>query len=170
MPPEAKRRRLSFTELPTVSISSLHGIASQSIPSRAAWRREAQLFEGTPTPYGAVLIKLNLPLLDGRVHAWHIVNPLAWLWRLCVACPAFGAFFQQCVAPCGHASIVMYSDETQPGNQLHPDSKRKLVCFYWTVLEFPGWFLNRKCGFFTLGVLKAQWVRTVAVNMFALAC
>jgi len=106
------------------------------------------------TPYGNLISIVSLPLEDETAdpYQWPIVNPFAFLYVMCLKSVRFAAFLKKCVGG-GVAGIVLYTDETTPGNQLRPDSRGDIQCFYWTFSNFPDWYRSRRFGWFAFGFL-----------------
>ena len=50
--------------------------------------------------------------------------------------------------------VVLYEDEATPGNKLHWHNPREMLCWYWTLAQFPAWYRSRKHGWFVLGYIK----------------
>ena len=86
----------------------------------------------TLTPYGELIQRLDM---DGRPGPEYI-NPFALLFKLCTVNVAFATFLKSCCKG-GRARVIIYADETRPGNVLRPDKGRALQCLYWTLAEFP---------------------------------
>ena len=112
------------------------------------------------TPYGLVVEHMDLDV-DGKVYKWPFVNPFAFLFHVCTSCADFLRFFTEHCAE-GVADIILYADETKPGNVLRPDSGRSTLSIYWTVKQFPGWFRSRHVGMFLFGVLQTKRVEKIA--------
>ncbi len=93
----------------------------------------------TDTPYGILRQCLDLPQEDGGQLEIEFVHPMAMLYLMTMKSESCGLFLKQTLSP-GPAHIVLYIDETKPGNQLRPDSARAMYCIYWTFSEFPCWF------------------------------
>ena len=113
----------------------------------------------TYTPYGQVIQELDLPC--EKMPRWHYLNPFAFVWHLCsinqwlfnlVAATARNA-------PGGVLSIIVYIDEINPGNPLHPEPGRLIQAIYWTFADFPLWFIRRKASWFTFGLLRSAVVK-----------
>ena len=82
------------------------------------------------TPCGKLPIPIRLPMKCGALLTWMVVNPFAFLYHLCYSNAAYASLVSEVVAKSGKVSL--YSDETTPGNVLHPDSSniRKVHCIY----------------------------------------
>ena len=104
------------------------------------------------TPYGSVIETVSLDVYEGDAIAWPVINPMALLYVFCEENPDFGSLLQQSGKKLFHISL--YSDETCPGNTLHPDTTKMLQCVYWTIQELPSWYRNRKSGWWHFSVLR----------------
>ena len=96
------------------------------------------------TPYGRVLKTCAVAGTDGSEVAIPYVCPFAWLYRVCEACPHFVRLLRASLGAEGRGSIVIYHDETQPGNVRRPDVGRKFLALYWGIVELPDWFQSRQ--------------------------
>ena len=43
-------------------------------------------------------------------------------------------------------TVAIYLDEAVPGNQNRPDRGRASQCLYWTIADYPAWFISRAAG------------------------
>ena len=109
---------------------------------------------------GKLLQTMELPLEDGKVHAWTYADPTTLLYIMCSRSRNFADLMASSCSE-GSAGCVLYSDETTPGNQLRPDSARESLCIYHTLRELPQWFRNRLHGWFVMGFLKTNVLHTV---------
>ncbi|CAE8733906.1 unnamed protein product [Polarella glacialis] len=80
------------------------------------------------------------------------------------SCAGFGTFLQKQLA--AHASdlttpwsIILYSDEVSPGNQLKHDNKRKLQTVYWSFREFDAGLCSEALRFVLTAVRSSMVVR-----------
>jgi hypothetical protein len=53
-------------------------------------------------------------------------------------------------------TLIYYTDEETPGNNLRPDNSRETQCHYWTFKEFPAWFRTRCEAWMVLGYLNCD--------------
>ena len=117
----------------------------------------------TCTPYGELTCSLDLPLEAGGTMKIELNNPFAWLHHASTLSAEFGTFLAThlCQANGALANIVLWSDETVPGNQLRPSTSRKFESVMWTFLEFPSWFLHREWGWFQLAFVPSHKLANV---------
>ena len=128
--------------------------------SRGQMTDELRSYSQIETPYGLLIQKLDLPLIDGKVYHWYMANPFALLWWLVQHLVYFRKFF--CANVRGEVGkVVLYEDEATPGNKLHWHNPREMLCWYWTLAQFPAWYRSRKHGWFVLGYIKTPILKTV---------
>ena len=120
------------------------------------------------TPLGPLLVKLDVPLEDGGVHTWTVAAPGPWLYILCQRSNAFSKLLQNSLVAGRPAGIVLYADETTPGNQMRPDDARETLCIHWTIKELPSWQRSRAHGWNPFGFLKSSVVDNIAGGLSAL--
>ena len=119
-----------------------------------------------PTMHGQVLSEIDLPLIDGTVYKWTIVEPSSLLCWLCQFSPGF----QEALAATHERtpsnrkfpwSIIVYLDEATPGNMLDQDVTRKSWCFYWQFQEMGPELLSRDEMWLVGGILRSSVVKKV---------
>ena len=103
--------------------------------SRWSISRAVQADASTCTAHGPLLSNIDLPMIDGSVFKWTIVQPASLLCFLCQMSPAFEtaltAVHERCPSNQRRPwSIIVYLDEATPGNMLAQDVTRKSYCFY----------------------------------------
>ena len=110
------------------------------------------------TPFGPLLQEMEIPLDTGRPMKLLYAHPFALLHIMCQRSHTFFELLRRSIAQSSHNSlgVILYSDETTIGNQLHPDRPRELLCLYWTFLQLPAWFRSRKVGWWPFTFLKAS--------------
>jgi hypothetical protein len=147
----------SWATCPHVSARSLAKLLKRK---RGEINEEIAELTKIQTPYGPLVAILNLPLESGGHLTWPFINPFALLWVLCTGYEKFSRFLFKYVS--GLAGIVMYHDETTPGNQMHHDKyAREVLCWYWSIAELPGWFRARRSGWLVLGYIQTRVLATV---------
>ena len=109
--------------------------------SKSAVKRSRQIAISKDTPFGPILKQWSLLDTKGREVKVDFIDPAAYLWYALQTCPMFNEFFGKKARELGSKtiekwSIVLYSDEVTPGNQLKANNTRRLQTFYWTLLEF----------------------------------
>ena len=116
----------------------------------------------TETPYGAVGTEIRI----GNIVV-PIISPFALLWILCKQTPHYFACLRHCVAA-GPARVVLYLDEAVPGNQLRPDKARSFYAIYWTLADYPDWFLSRHGGWHDVCQTRVSTVEDIPGGISAL--
>ena len=82
---------------------------------------------------------------------WEYLHPMAYICFLCTISPEMFEIMSTLVT----CRILIYVDEVNPGNPLHPDPLRKLQAIYWAICEWPQWLLQRKDAWPCFGVLRS---------------
>ena len=118
------------------------------------------------TVHGRVLVEIDLPLVDGSIFKWTIVEPAALLFWLCEMSPGF-----QTALAATHKrrpsnqkqpwSITVYSDEATPGNMLAQDVTRKSYGFYLQFDEFGPELVSREEMWLIGGILHIAIVKKI---------
>lgn len=114
----------------------------------------------TQTPFGPIALTTKVMGMKGALDIYH-VNPAAFLYHALVLSRSLCVFLDACQSsnPEGVLTIALYLDEATPGNQNRPDRGRSSQCCYWTILEFPPWFISRSCGWLPFAfVLCAEMI------------
>jgi len=112
---------------------------------RAAQKR---LYEDalSTTVYGTVMQTESLHYNGKQIRVdFADVRPL--IRFLCQECPLLGSFLQKSLG--SKAEVMLYMDESKPGNQLRPDSGRAFEAIYWIPMGFPNFLLRRARAWFT---------------------
>ena len=122
-----------------------------------------------PTLYGPLLQSLELPIVDAKRTTGddrssktmlHYVHPMALLSYLASTNIDLFRLVKSTAERVNHRlRICLYVDEINPGNPLAPDPQQLLEATYWTILDFPEWFLHRKASWFCFSL-----TRTVIVH------
>jgi len=132
-------------------------------------QNEYRQYSRMSTPYGTVATSLRVQLTDGTATDLYINNPFALLYAAATTSPKFGAFLLHHTQQFGnHARIVIYSDETTPGNQHRPGNARSYECLQWTLCELPTWYRERQHGWFKFSYILSDVVDKVDGRMAAL--
>lgn len=143
-----------------IPLSKVVAVASKVGPTSMREQiRNYKEYSKIDTPYGTVATTVDLKLRNGLAHSAYVNNPFALLHAACKVNPAFGSFLARYVGTSG--SIVIYTDETTPGNQHRPDHARSYEAVLWTFKELPSWFKNRRHGWFKFGFVLSEVVSEV---------
>jgi hypothetical protein len=92
------------------------------------------------TPYGTLHQTMPLVMHDGTVTNVEVQHPFAMLHHVCSTSSRYSTLIDHALAaqPCSVVNpwtIVLYTDEILPGNQLSYKGARKMWGFYWAILE-----------------------------------
>ena len=124
-----------------------------------------------PTPYGPLIQNVELPVraraepVDDRTprDALHYVNPFALLYYLASINAAFFHLLKKTAEKTNHRlRLCLYVDEVNPGNPLAPDPQKLLQAIYWTIVDFPSWFLRRKDSWFCFSLVRTMVTKRLA--------
>ena len=134
--------------LPFISQSALcsllklaHEEELPEIHNRKALREARDAKSHAPTPYGTVCQIVQLLGEDGTHIPVEVQHPFAMLHQACLTSKPLSGLMKRCIEqhPPSLAkpwSLVLYTDEITPGNQLAYKSHRKFWAIYWSVLEW----------------------------------
>ena len=64
--------------------------------------------------------------------------------------------------------LMLYLDKTGYGNERRPDIRQSKQCLYWSIKQFPPWFLSRKNGWLPFAYVSAGDQKTLKINDGAL--
>ena len=143
------------------SASALHAIVSESqhgmpnINSRSAIKRARDERINEDTPYGPLLQKLELRGVRSIIVPLMFVCPFALIYNAFYDCELFRDLVMACLVACPSSfetpwSLVLYSDEVVPGNQLSHNNHRKHWVIYYSFLEFGANVLSNELAWLTL--------------------
>ena len=88
---------------------------------------------------------------------WCFLHPCALLHGLCKACPGLGDLLRNV----GEQRVAVYMDEIKPGNVLRPDPGQSVAMWYWTLMDFPAWYLSRNEGWFYFAAFPSKLIDKV---------
>ena len=112
---------------------------------------------------------MEMPTTDGGTLTIHYNNPFSYLYAAATVNNAFGSFIHDhLTANDGRGHLVLYTDQTTPGNALRPDHGRTYEAILFTFSDLPAWFVNRKNGFFKLAFVEVKDVARVVGGMAAI--
>jgi hypothetical protein len=100
----------------------------------------------------------------------YCVDPVALLTYLAREVPSVEELLKKAVQgrPCtpnNKLSLIIYSDEVSPGNQLKHDNKRKMQAVYWSIKEFGPEALGNEDCWFLLTVMRSNVVNRLSDGM-----
>ena len=132
--------------------------------ARKDTRKKLYKLPQTETPFGSICTTTTVQGKKGSVDVYH-VNPAAFLYHALLVSTAFREFLMNCPKNRnGNYTIVLYLDEATPGNQQRPDKGRTCQCIFYSILEFPKWFMSRACGWLPFGYVYATELKEAALN------
>ena len=142
--------------------------------SRASIKRAREDACDIVTSYGKLLQEMSLRGKNGNEIKVAYLAPAAMLQHAASSCEKFG----QCLGKVleGRLSsverpytIVIYSDEVSPGNQLKHTNRRKLQVLYWSLQELGPLRLSSESSWFVLTVLRTETVNNISGGMSQVA-
>ena len=122
-------------------VEVLKSVRENGLPSavsRGALKRARGDALMNETPLGSLFTTTALECTDGRSREFPCINPLACLWMVLHQCQRFSEWFHG-LTPSSFSSpwdLTVCCDEIAPGNALKPTNERKIVAFYWSILQF----------------------------------
>ena len=138
--------------------------------SRPAIKRSRVSATDVRTPYGPLFQTFSLECEDGgSVDIW-LSLPAAMLWHLTKQTANLASFIQGRLQarPCSVTApwtLVFYTDEVSPGNQLKVSNARKLQAIYFSFREFGIEALSHERAWFLLGAVKSSTVLKITDGM-----
>lgn len=180
MPPKFDLRSIGRRHF--VSLSGLEAVLSElrdadmlneggSLSRRSIKRSRDKHIASLQTDIGPVMrtLKVQLQQPSKEYDMWFI-HPCALLLYMSAECEGFSAFMQHVISkhPCSpnnKLSIVIYSDEVSPGNQLKHDNQRKLQAVYWSIKQFGGAALASEEYWFILTAVRSTLVKRLEAGM-----
>ena len=156
-----------------VSVSALAAIIDDirknGLPEHASRQsiqraRDLDFLFKTETSYGKVLIELEVGIWgDGTPAFFWIAEPRATLYYLIGASNKLEAFIRYRLELHPNNitkpwTIILYNDEITAGNPLRHHNHRKVQAYYWSFLEFGSVALTSEFLWFTLLLVRSDWV------------
>ena len=145
-PATKKQRQVQCLSGNTLSYRQLAGILNTLAPAddgggagRKTLARMVDRCVVVTTPLGDLWSEMDVPLANGRSLKLPYANPFVLLYHMFSTSMEFAMFLKHLVAGVV-AGVVIYTDETTPGNLLRPDHSRELFTVYWSLKKFPPWF------------------------------
>ena len=177
-----KRQRLAHLErfrrkVPHLSASALSAVIAEGklsglpdLHDRRSIREARDAVLDDVTPYGPVYQSADVTESSGQPRqTLQFIHPLALLYVLLSTCVSFSAYVERLhdARPSSVDnpwSLVLYSDEVTPGNQLSVDNKRKIQAVYFSFLEF-GSALSNEDLWFTFTAKRSSAVNKMSGSM-----
>lgn len=103
---------------------------------------------------GSILRSMKIPCNDTGSVDWHYLHPCALLHAFSKRRPEFGDLLRNAETH----RICVYMDEITPGNVLRPDHGKSVAMWYWTLLDFPDWYIGRNEGWFYFAAFPVKLI------------
>ena len=134
-----------------ISIAAFRKVAAKlgSQVETGGQRPLDQVCHESVTQYGPLLTTLSLDVGEEKPLLWSVASPFALLYKLGDINAKFMPFLHSYLK--GGGQILLYTDETHPGNPLHFANGLKVQCYYWTFNELPDWWTRGTHGWMPLG-------------------
>ena len=146
-PSKLARLQSLRSRIPFVSQSGLAALLREAqredfpeLVSRRSIARARDQAVKIVTPYGTLQQTMPLDMNDGKVVDVEVQHPFAMLYHVCSTSAKYAVFICRALTakPCSVVSpwtIVLYTDEILPGNQMNYKGALKIWGFYWAILE-----------------------------------
>ena len=108
------------------------------------------------TEYGPMVQQIEIG--TSKLAKWDVCDPCAFLYYMSSISMPFCSVMRTCVQKAGSMPLrlVIFMDEMVPGNPFRPDKGRKLMCIYWTFVDWPGWMLTRSFAWPCFSILRSS--------------
>ena len=164
-PPGSKQIRLEalmkgrMTKTALVSVlQDLHqaGLLEQRFNIKQV-RKAVRAHSTAQTPYGSVIKRFEF---DAR---FEYIDPAALLYYLCTVSDQFAEMIAETVNQSGGRCLkwVLYQDGVIPGNPFRPDKARKVEAWYWIIVEFPDFVIQRSACWPVATLIRTAEVATI---------
>ena len=151
----------------------LKAVKEEELPkgiSRPVIKRRREAATNVETPYGPIFQKWTLACENGGTAVVHFCQPAAMLWFLTQESTHLAEFLRKRLQdrPSTIArpwSIIFYSDEVTPGNQLKVTNARKLQAIYFSFSELSANALAHERAWFLPAAVRSSTVATLKAGM-----
>ncbi len=170
----AKLRRLDDFRraVPYVSASALAAIlkeAQTNMPElidRDSIREARNMQVDEVTPYGPIMVTLQVEKVDGNLVDLMVINPFAQLWVAAKRCESFSRMLARSLAkkPSSYEEpwgFIIYTDELLPGNQMSFHNLRKCWVVYYSFMEFGPEILCDEEAWFCTSAERSERVKNI---------
>ena len=149
-------------------VAVLKAVRKHGLPdaiSRPTLKRRRAEAIPRETPVGPLWGSMQLLCEDNKLLELPVCNPYALLYVTLENCKPFREYFETVIGSVGNSAaaplrIICYCDEILPGDQLKATNMRKLVAWYWSILDFKGQ-LGREQLWFQLTCCRTVHVKKV---------
>ena len=124
------------------------------------------------TPLGPIARSIDVqmksdPGADLAFFQCPILHPCALFWFLCdISAPFAMLIAEHC--PGGVLDLVVWADEATSGNALRPDSSRKFMSVYWSVLQLPDHIRSQDWGWLPFAVISYNCLKAIEAELSGL--
>jgi len=162
---QALRSRLPY--ISQSALSSLLTIARNTpLPdacvSRRSIRRARDAVADIQTPYGPLHCNMTVDTSTGGPATVEVQSPFAMLYHSIASSPGLADFIESVHTETPSSAtcpwtLVLYTDEILPGNQLSYKGARKMWGWYWSILELGPVALSDEDPLNTCGPTHRGW-------------
>ena len=133
--------------------------------------RDAVCFE--MTPYGPIHQEVSVQLTDNTFKQIEFQDPAAMLYKVCSTSMSFSLMLLRALDKHPNSqdqpwSLILYTDEVSPGNQMLQLNARKTWAFYWSILEFGPSVLSDEESWFEILLYRTTQTKCIKGGMSAL--
>lgn len=153
------RKGSPFAALLREDDASYSMISRQTGMSHKRVAKEFGRVASQSTPYGPIWKSFDIATDEGPVKIEYAC-PFAFLHHACATtplydliCSALGSSLQ--------GRIVIYWDETQPGNVLRPDVARSMTGIFWGIADLPDWWRCKAAFWFVFAHVPTKVMQKV---------
>ena len=136
-----------------------HGLP-EHISRQTLKRTRVQALPGD-TPLGPLQSTLSLIEEQGGTLELPCISPWPLLFATLERNESFREFFEGVLASSNNSAGNPFCDEILPGDQLKATNSRKMVAFYWSLMDF-GNQLGRDVLWFQFSICRASHIKKVA--------
>ena len=141
------------------TLKALRGLSEEDL-AMIMGMTERSLHGSVDEAWKQVHVDVDLPLLKGGVFKLGITSLSKALQYAVNSIPTYRETLRELYRqrPCsqsGPYTLLLYADETTPGNNLRPDKGRAYEAITFTFKNLPHWFLVRKHGFFNFSFVSS---------------
>ena len=141
-------------------LSYLHtrGFLEDAVPRNRISRAVAH-HSSIETPYGTVVQPFHVGI-EQPVECCH---PAALLYYMCTISATFADLCKRTVMLAGDTPLryIAYNDGVVPGNPFRPEKGRKVEAWYWVVVEWPTYIINRSGMWPVFTFIRSRLVDTI---------
>ena len=148
-------------------IAVLKAVREHGLPeaiSRQTLKRTRVSALPRDTPLGPLFKDVEVTMHTNNTMKVPCVSPLPLLWHSVRSCTSFSEWFWEKAQNSNISTplrIALYCDEVLPGDALKATNHRKMVCWYWTILEY-GHHCSREELWMHLLTLRTVHVKKIA--------